>query len=434
MAQKRAVAAEREGRRAGLAPAARSLSWALPWSLLLALGLLATDAVAQEGDGDSITELSGWAALEVRAFPSAPQNAGQENQRVQPSVAVRPEIRHEWNGGDDRLTLIPFARWDATDGKRSHVDLREANWQHLADNWDLTVGLGKVFWGVTESRHLVDIINQTDEVEDPDGEDKLGQPMINLNLHRDIGSFAFYVLPGFRERIYPGRAGRLRYVFPVDTDATRFESGAKDRHVDLAARWAHSIGDWDIGLSHFHGTSREPRLTPGLDSGGRLILIPTYDIIDQTGLTVQMTTGPWLWKFEGMSRWGHQTDHHFLAAVPGVEYTLYDLFESGKDLGLLLEYQYDGRNNAAPRTAANDDIFVGTRLAFNNTDSTEILLGASVDRHHGAFGIGLEAETRLTDVWTIELEARMTSNVPQTDVLFATRKDDFVQLRLFRYF
>ena len=78
VAQKRAVAAEREGRRTGLVPAARSLSWALPWSLLLALGLLATDAVAQEGDGDSITELSGWAALEVRAFPSAPQNAGQD--------------------------------------------------------------------------------------------------------------------------------------------------------------------------------------------------------------------------------------------------------------------------------------------------------------------------------------------------------------------
>ena len=54
------------------------------------------------------------------------------------------------------------------------------------------MGIDKVFWGVIESRHLVDYINQTDGVEDVDGEDKLGQPMINLGLQRDWGDLIFF--------------------------------------------------------------------------------------------------------------------------------------------------------------------------------------------------------------------------------------------------
>ena len=41
-------------------------------------------------------------------------------------------------------------------------------------DWSLSIGLGKVFWGVTEFNHLVDVINQTDLVEGIDGEAKLG--------------------------------------------------------------------------------------------------------------------------------------------------------------------------------------------------------------------------------------------------------------------
>jgi hypothetical protein len=44
--------------------------------------------------------------------------------------------------------------------------VRELNWIHQAETWSLLAGVGKVFGSVTESRHLVDIINQTDLVED----------------------------------------------------------------------------------------------------------------------------------------------------------------------------------------------------------------------------------------------------------------------------
>ncbi len=75
------------------------------------------------------------------------------------------------------------------------------------------VGVRRVFWGVTEFQHLVDIINQSDSVEDIDNEDKLGQPMINLSLVKDWGIVDFFVLPYFRERTFAGAEGRPGLAF-----------------------------------------------------------------------------------------------------------------------------------------------------------------------------------------------------------------------------
>ena len=48
------------------------------------------------------------------------------------------------------------------------------------------------FWGVTETAHRVDILNQTDQVESFDGEDKLGQPMVNFSWSKDWGTLDLY--------------------------------------------------------------------------------------------------------------------------------------------------------------------------------------------------------------------------------------------------
>jgi cold shock CspA family protein len=89
---------------------------------------------------------------------------------------------------------------------------------------------------VTESRHLIDIINQTDLVEDIDEEHKLDQPLVNLNLSHSWGRFQPYGLLGFRERPFPDKNRRLRFALPVDIDDPLYKSGARQRHVDLAVR------------------------------------------------------------------------------------------------------------------------------------------------------------------------------------------------------
>ena len=123
-------------------------------------------------------EWSGYLGTEFRYFTQDPRDPRQHDENF--SLVFEPEYYHEWDKGTQSLAFVPFFRLDQHDNERTHFDIRELNWTKVAENWELRLGLRKVFWGVTEFQHLVDIINQTDLVENIDTEDKLGQPMINL--------------------------------------------------------------------------------------------------------------------------------------------------------------------------------------------------------------------------------------------------------------
>lgn len=384
-------------------------------------------------------DVSGFGALESRVFlqDGAPQvrlpagAAGSAGYGTNQSVAVQPELYTSWNQRRDAFALVPFLRIDEHDEERTHFDIRELTWLHAARDWELRTGIRKVFWGVTESRHLVDIINQTDLVENIDGEDKLGQPMVNLALIRDWGTVDLFVLPGFRERTFAGRDGRPRAVPRVDTDRARYESGAEEYHVDLAARWSHYIGNWDIGVSHFHGTSREPRFELDPSDPRDVVLVPVYDQIDQTGVDVQYTRGSWLWKLEAIYRSGPEDD--FAAAVGGLEYTFYGLFGTAMDLGVLAEYLYDDRV-AEPGTPFDDDLFTGFRLTLNDAQSSELLAGCIADLDSPARFCSAEASRRFGANWVLSLEARTFSRIPENDPLYGLRRDDYLQVELAYHF
>lgn len=380
-------------------------------------------------------EWAGFWGLELRAFESKPVS-GQED-RVG-SVVLEPEYFRQWNDGRDRLVVRPFARLDSEDDERSHLDLRELYWQRLAKRWQLDVGIRKVFWGVTESVHLVDIVNQTDLVEDPDGEDKLGQPMVHLGLTKAWGRLDLYLLTGFRERTFPGADGRLRPPLEVDIDQARYESGAEEGHIDLALRWSRVLGDVDLGVSYFRGTSREPLLMPE-QRVDEQVLVPLYVQIDQLGIDLQATLDAWLWKLEAVSRWSGEPDGptpgfgDYLAAAGGFEYTFFDLRGSGLDLGLLLEYLWDERQEQAT-TAFEDDLFVGARLAWNDVQSTELLVGAALDADSDAAFITVEGSRRIGERYELELRLRAFVNPEPEDPLFAFAEDDYLQLSIKRYF
>ena len=374
-------------------------------------------------------DVSGSADLEVRYFPENPAYDGQDHDTISPSFSFQPEIVFEWNDGLDRLTFEPYLRLDAHDSERTHADIRVGNYLHIAERWETTIGVSRVFWGVTESVHLVDIVNQTDGVEDIDGEDKLGQPMINLKLFRDMGNFSLFVLPGFRARTFPADDARRRGPFSIDAHRPTYDSGAEEYHVDYAIRWSKALGNWDLALSDFYGTSREPRLSPRLGSNG-ISLQPHYDIINQLGAEVQYTKNSWLWKFEGISRTGH--GNQFFAAVGGFEYTLYQILESDADLGLLLEYQYDGRDTdgSAPLVTSDNDIFGGARLALNDEAGTAVLAGMLFDHENHSLAGLVEAERRLSENWKVSLDARLFFHADKEDPLIAVYKDDSINFRM----
>ncbi len=373
-------------------------------------------------------ELSGSAMVEGRLFLHGPQFAGQRSQGG--SLAVNAELYHGFEDGSS-LILSPFARLDSADRERSHLDLRELNYLHVRDSWELRLGLGKVFWGACEFVHLVDIINQTDLVESLDGEEKLGQPMAHLSLVRDWGVIDAFLLPYFRERTFAGVKGRLRPSLVVDTDHPLYESGSEERHQDVALRYSHSLGDIDFGLSFFKGTSREPFLIASLDKGGNPVLRPYYEQINQTSLDLQGVFGSWLVKAEALYRTGY--GRGFVATTLGFEYTLVGIFDSGLDLGLIGEYVFDDRQQDRAGLF-NNDLMAGMRLAFNDAASSEILLGVIQDLDHGSRLLTVEAGRRLSDFSRLNLEAAFFMDGATGSVDNALGDDDFVKLELVYYF
>jgi len=373
-------------------------------------------------------ELSGYVTTEGRYFFH--DTLFDEQEKNSGSFAFQPEYYHEWEDGSAFL-FVPFGRFDSADHERTHFDIRELNYLWPTEDWELRLGIGKVFWGVTEFVHLVDIVNQTDLVENIDGEDKLGQPMAHLSVPRDWGIWDIFLLPYFRERTFPGRKGRLRHALVIDTDHPMYESDDEEHHVDFAARYSHTVGDWDFGIYHFVGTGREPTLLPDVDTKGRPVLIPYYEQINQTGLDLQLVAGQWLLKLESLYRTDQGND--FFASVGGFEYTFVGIAETSMDLGVIGEYAYDERRDNATTVYENDAMF-GLRLAVNDAESTELLAGLIQDLDSPARALSVEASRRIGSNWKLFLQAWGFFDSPSDDLLYNVIDDDFLQIELAYYF
>ena len=415
----------------------------------------ATLLVALVACADAHAAFRGELGLEGQAWA---QEGAQGQDTANASVRIRPEWWHE--DDNDLFVLALFARADAMDEERTHADVRDASWlRRLGRQAELRVGVRQVFWGVTEGTHLVDIVNQTDSVDSLDGEQKLGQPMVNFSVERGAHTLDLFALAGARERTFPGTDGRLRLPLVVDEDLATFESANGQERVDAAARYQYNDHGIRLGLSLFGGTAREPELRPVVDPaqivfagpvpvgfapGYVPVLAPYYPVIAQAGIDLQYTAGDWLWKLEAIERVGQQDA--YAAADIGVEYTLVGVLGTPADLGWLAEYLMDERDDAAT-TPFEHDVLVGARLAFNDAASSELLASLIVDHESHEQLWSLEGSRRFGDDLKLSVEARVFANTPPPQdpftFLFApdtTHKlrpladDDFIRLELTWFF
>ena len=397
-------------------------------------------AEAEEGQGEKDEEretfgdrfrrggLFGWFDAQARFFP---QQAGNP-------LGIPPQNDYWFNGSlawepgffmnvtdNMNFELILFGRVDQHDRNRTHGDIREGFFELFFNEWTLGFGIHKVFWGVTESRHLVDIINQNDLVEDFDNDIKLGQAMVTTSYTNDkAGTFSLYVMSWARPLVFPGPLGRPTLPIPVDNDLRVYESRLKEGQIDAALRWSHSMAGFDWGLSYFYGTAREPQLFPTTNAAGLPVLQPVYDLIHQGGLDVQYTVEGWLLKAESIVRGGQGPT--FGAVTGGFEYTFYQASGSILDIGIILEYSYDSRNNNT-FIIFDNDFFTGVRLSLSDVGSTEFLVGSFIDAKDGSVFIAAEASRRFGDSWKILLEGR--GYIPQKDnVLQFFRNDAQIQV------
>lgn len=417
---------------------------------IIVISAVLTANVVQAAD----FELSGYVGFDWREHIENGQfnDANVEQANRQFGLIAEPEMVWSLDDGEHTIVFKPYARIDEDD-ERSHGDIRELSWMTYGDDWEVTAGLSKVYWGVAESQHLVDIINQTDFIESPDGEDKLGQPMVKLTLIRDWGTVDSFILPGFRERTFPGREGRFRTSLPMDSHNAQYQASKEDGHVDYAIRWSHTIEDYDIGLSWFNGTSRDPlfapidfvQVGPAPTDLAPTRIAPFYAQINQFGLDLQATLDSWLWKFEAIHRsyndsvkndfaQVNQSIDDYKATTGGVEYTFYGPFETIWDWGVLAEHQYDSREDAGLAVGQND-IFLGSRIAFNDVASSEILAGISQDLDSsGTRSFVLELATRVNEGLKLNVDILLPMSEDDENISYQFKRDDYVQLSLNYYY
>ena len=399
-----------------------------PVVFLLCLLMTLTEASAL-----TIDRYNGKLGVEVSMYS---RDGAFPNQAYKSNLSVFFQSEFLWrsNQGASSLYFVPYLRIDQRDHSKSHLDIREFIWKYSQRDWHFNIGIGKVFWGVTEFNHLVDVINQTDLVESIDGEEKLGQPMFNISVIRDWGALDLFILPGFRERTFAGTEGRLRAPVAVDTETVLYDSLDGDQHIDFAVRWSDTFRYFDAGAYFFDGTNREPlfEIQPKTElvKSADFVAIANYQQMKQFGIDLQATVSSWLYKFEGL--WRQTTQTQFLASQLGVEYAFYNLAGRDLEIGLLVEYGWDERGVKSSSIFQND-LFVGGRVSFNDLDNKELLFGLAYDRDYFSNSAFFEYSQRLYSDGKLSLEGRLFNAESAQDPLNTLTDDDYIQLT-FEYF
>ncbi len=367
----------------------------------------------------SRAQWQGAIGLQERVYASALPGPGEA--RHEPVLVANARRRARFGDGSERVAASASLRAGPGD-QGVLADLDELTLELVRARWTLRAGVSEVFWGVLESRHLVDVINQ--QAPDPGarGDLKLGQPMVNVAARGFWGTLDLYLLPWFRPRPFTGRAARLWSGQAVASGHAVFDAAAGVQHVDWAARGARAFGAWDVGLSWLAGTDREPGFASMSADAPNAALVPRYDLVRRVSLDVQWTHGLWLGKLEAVT--SNPSPGRYVALGLGVEYAPADYVSA------FVEFLYDGRASAAT-TSFEHDLCIGARLLHRDGD---LGLRGSVDRVSGNATLGIETVRRLSNSLAVTLEATAFLGDPAREPPLARRLDTSVALGVHRYF
>lgn len=406
----------------------RAKLWA--WNICLLL----SSCVGIVHANDTI-QLSGTIALESRWFwDSANFDFVSRDAGLANGIVVKPEIDAEI-GESTNLRISGFYRYDDMDSERTHGDVQEAYLVHYRPTplgeLEVRIGLDRAFWGVAESNHLIDIVNQTDLVENPNEEFKLGQPMIHFTLSTDSGMFELFGLPFHRQRTFPGLEGRLGFPFPIDTNKVLYESDDEERHFDIAFRYSHTFGYLDAGIGGFIGTNREPFFVPNFLSSLPLSFSPLYTQISQASIDLRLQHSGWLLKFEGLRRTGALNrlgnSEDYTAFVGGCEYSFFSLFGTGADMTLVAEWSFDERRERAP-TRFDNDLFIASRIRFNDFQGTTITASVLLGNDNDSSISSVEFSRRFSERISLAIELVLLNEIATDDVLYSLKNDSYLEL------
>ena len=366
-------------------------------------------------------ELNGTLSSRLDFYPENADGTASEGR----SVEVKIDAFHDFD--ESRIVGEFIVREDEKDSGRRITEARQAYFRTPFAGFDVFLGNRQEFWGKTESKNVVDLINQSDAAANEGKSGKLGALSISAERYVDIGDLQLWYISGFREKTFNDSDAHPSSGLTVNSAQYARKDG-KDAD-DFAVRLSSFAGDWDLAGSVFYGTARDPILTVAV--GGKA-LNPYYALQKSIGLEAQYTGDATLLKWESLH--GTQSSligtHNFSAAVAGIEYTYYRSFETKLDIGLIGEVQHDDR----PQAAANQFGVAGVRLVFNDIADSNILFLLSADSKMDQSIVSLEASQRINDVTSVKLTSQFYNARTTTSAYGQLSDDDAVTLTLNMFF
>ena len=377
-------------------------------------------------------DLNNEKIIETRFFNKSSSYSNQKNTY---SIALKSELFLQPTRSTN-IIIEPYYRYDHHDKERSLFDISQAYFLYYNDYSEFKIGKEKIFWGVTELKNLVDIINSNDNAS---GEDKakLGQSLVSYSyIDNKVGYIDIIYMPEFHKATHVGENGRLRLNKHTENYNYVFEGGAGLKVPSWASKWQNSFGNTDISFQFFRGTSREPSTLPTIENG-KLKYFAGYERISQFGSYFQTVSGPLIYKFEGIKRNGQKNSvnerENFFSFITGLEFVKTRIFQKIWDLNLFVEYCNDDRGSNSTDIFQND-FFLGSRITFNDVAGTEISQALTFDLDGNGNTANIEISTRLNDTLRVTADYNFYWASKSTDTLYSFRRDNYLGIKLTNYF
>jgi hypothetical protein len=330
---------------------------------LLSSVALAQPAVAQwtyRGYGE-------YEALQFLTHPPSPVQVG-ENHAVKLRLEAHYPLAETLSFG-----VQPFLRKDFNDEDRDEARLDELWLGYTGTDWDLRVGYQLFSWGSLESVRRIDVLNPLDYQEDILEPPTMGIPALRLLRLWENSDLSFYYQPYYIPSLFPGQHS----IYSV-SDGLPVEQADSEFSPQYALRYFYSGSGFDLALSYFHGTERNPLFALDL-SGTPRVTATTYRS-DRVGLEATKVVGDLLLKAEIIYRWPHmdQLEDSLLVGL-GTEYTYYTVWRQS-DLTLFGEYLADtSGGNPGDFPQLQNDVFLGARWMLNDQSRQQLEAGLLFD-------------------------------------------------------
>ena len=189
---------------------------------------------------------------------------------------------------------------------------------------------------------------------------------------------------------------------------------------------------FDVALSYFQGTDRDPLLRPDTSGSGGITLVPYYQELRQIGLEVVRASGDTQLTFEGAFR--EASDERYFSGAAGIQHTFHDIGSDGGSLVAVGEYLYDNRSSDQPLTLFEDDLHLGFRYDASDIAGTSLTGGVYYDFESQSQIYTLSYSRRLSDTVRFDVSGFLMEADDPADPLSFVEQDSYIEMGLQYFF